>query len=306
MSAGTLRVSPRKRATATLSRLALRPRRKEPRMREDPKGPAPSNRPTRRAWRGVFWTAARVLAVGALAIGGARAQDPAGDESVAEIRDAYDKAIRIVRDNTKKVMVGEVFEFVDRCWKVYDWSAGEPEEYEALFAVVSLTSNSDLHHPKLEEHWRDALGKLEKDHVDDKKLVEFVMYPPAPPQLQKEMEQFLKNVEANTKLPDLKAAFEYKKLMPVIDQQAQGSLDEAKTADLIAKMKDLATRYADATVPFEKLTYKEWVASKIRAIESLKIGGPAPEIDGQDLDGVKFKLSDYRGKVVMLDFWGYW
>ena len=32
----------------------------------------------------------------------------------------------------------------------------------------------------------------------------------------------------------------------------------------------------------------------------------APEIEAPDLDGVKFKLSDYRGKVVLLDFWGYW
>jgi predicted Zn finger-like uncharacterized protein len=32
----------------------------------------------------------------------------------------------------------------------------------------------------------------------------------------------------------------------------------------------------------------------------------APEIEGEDLDGVKFKLSDYRGKVVVLDFWGHW
>ena len=35
-------------------------------------------------------------------------------------------------------------------------------------------------------------------------------------------------------------------------------------------------------------------------------GRAAPEIEGQDLDGVRFKLSDYRGKVVVLDFWGNW
>jgi cytochrome oxidase Cu insertion factor (SCO1/SenC/PrrC family) len=38
----------------------------------------------------------------------------------------------------------------------------------------------------------------------------------------------------------------------------------------------------------------------------LEVGNRAPEIQGEDLDGVKFKLSDYRGKVVMLDFWGDW
>ena len=38
----------------------------------------------------------------------------------------------------------------------------------------------------------------------------------------------------------------------------------------------------------------------------LQIGMEAPDIVGEDLDGVEFKLSDYRGKVVLLDFWGDW
>jgi predicted Zn finger-like uncharacterized protein len=37
-----------------------------------------------------------------------------------------------------------------------------------------------------------------------------------------------------------------------------------------------------------------------------QVGQQAPEIAGEDLDGRPFKLSDYRGKVVVLDFWGNW
>ena len=37
-----------------------------------------------------------------------------------------------------------------------------------------------------------------------------------------------------------------------------------------------------------------------------EVGDRAPEIFGEDLDGVSFKLSDYRGKVVVIDFWGNW
>jgi cytochrome oxidase Cu insertion factor (SCO1/SenC/PrrC family) len=40
--------------------------------------------------------------------------------------------------------------------------------------------------------------------------------------------------------------------------------------------------------------------------KALAIGKIAPEIEAEDIDGVKFKLSDYRGKVVVLDFWGDW
>jgi hypothetical protein len=41
-------------------------------------------------------------------------------------------------------------------------------------------------------------------------------------------------------------------------------------------------------------------------IRHLAVGKVAPDIAGDDLDGVAFKLSDYRGKVVLLDFWGNW
>lgn len=41
-------------------------------------------------------------------------------------------------------------------------------------------------------------------------------------------------------------------------------------------------------------------------LRNLAVGKPAPEIEGEDVDGVRFKLSDYRGKVVFLDFWGFW
>jgi hypothetical protein len=40
--------------------------------------------------------------------------------------------------------------------------------------------------------------------------------------------------------------------------------------------------------------------------EHLQIGMQAPDIAAEDMDGVQFKLSDYRGKVVVLDFWGFW
>jgi hypothetical protein len=41
-------------------------------------------------------------------------------------------------------------------------------------------------------------------------------------------------------------------------------------------------------------------------LRNLAIGQTAPDIEGQDVDGKKFKLSDYRGKVVVIDFWGDW
>jgi peroxiredoxin len=38
----------------------------------------------------------------------------------------------------------------------------------------------------------------------------------------------------------------------------------------------------------------------------LQPGMVVPEISGKDEDGTPFSLSDYRGKVVVVDFWGFW
>jgi thiol-disulfide isomerase/thioredoxin len=37
-----------------------------------------------------------------------------------------------------------------------------------------------------------------------------------------------------------------------------------------------------------------------------RVGMTAPDIRGEDLDGTPFKLSDYRGKVVVVSFWASW
>jgi cytochrome oxidase Cu insertion factor (SCO1/SenC/PrrC family) len=38
----------------------------------------------------------------------------------------------------------------------------------------------------------------------------------------------------------------------------------------------------------------------------VEVGHKVPDIDGEDIDRKNLKLSDYRGKVVLLDFWGNW
>ena len=41
-------------------------------------------------------------------------------------------------------------------------------------------------------------------------------------------------------------------------------------------------------------------------LHHLGIGCTAPEIEGEDIDGKPMKLSDYRGKVIMVSFWATW
>ena len=53
-------------------------------------------------------------------------------------------------------------------------------------------------------------------------------------------------------------------------------------------------------------TFGEMARRELFELNNLNVGDVAPDIVGSDLDGEPFKLSDYRGKVVMLDFWGQW
>lgn len=41
-------------------------------------------------------------------------------------------------------------------------------------------------------------------------------------------------------------------------------------------------------------------------VDRLQIGMPCPDFTAKDVDGVEFKRSDSLGKVVVLDFWGFW
>jgi hypothetical protein len=50
----------------------------------------------------------------------------------------------------------------------------------------------------------------------------------------------------------------------------------------------------------------EMAEGELFEIRNLGIGKTAPDIEGDDLDGKAFKLSEYRGKVVVIDFWGNW
>jgi cytochrome oxidase Cu insertion factor (SCO1/SenC/PrrC family) len=53
-------------------------------------------------------------------------------------------------------------------------------------------------------------------------------------------------------------------------------------------------------------TYAERAAGHLFELDHLQIGKLAPDFEATDENGVKWKLSDYRGKVVVVDFWGFW
>lgn len=75
--------------------------------------------------------------------------------------------------------------------------------------------------------------------------------------------------------------------------------DSAEYAAAKAAMLAAAEKVSDARL-------RSQLEGAIDLREKLADGAVAPDIEGVDLEGVAFKLSDYKGKVVFLDFWGDW
>ena len=74
------------------------------------------------------------------------------------------------------------------------------------------------------------------------------------------------------------------------DEQRKAAEEDLRKVATVAKDQDLTAEAKD----------------QLFEIEHLQVGCTAPDIVAKDTDGVDFKLSDYRGKVVLLDFWGFW
>jgi hypothetical protein len=82
--------------------------------------------------------------------------------------------------------------------------------------------------------------------------------------------------------------------------QRQDRARASKEAE--AFFEQAAKKYGDVKVPGGG-TVGQKATAELFEIRHLRVGKVAPDIEGEDQDGKRFKLSDYRGKVVLLDFW---
>lgn len=82
---------------------------------------------------------------------------------------------------------------------------------------------------------------------------------------------------------------------------------ENEAEELLEQVRKSKT-YAEVTIPFGEGQIKlgDLAGRELFEIRYLQPGKPAPEIVGEDIDGKPMKLSDFRGKVVLLEFWGFW
>src|SRR5262249_18084707 len=86
-------------------------------------------------------------------------------------------------------------------------------------------------------------------------------------------------------------------------QDRAAALKEVETLFEQAAAKDGDVKIAPVWANEKPTTIGEKAQSELFKLRRLAVGREAPDIEGEDQDGKRFKLSDYRGKVVLLDFW---
>jgi thiol-disulfide isomerase/thioredoxin len=178
---------------------------------------------------------------------------------------------------------------------------------EALFIVLQIPGKDDKNSPKAQ-----ALAMLTKDHARTTKMGKLVKRLQAGPDNEAVRSLLLEIAEHNK--DKATRAFAYKALMKQSEQAASFAARVKDDADLKEKMekargKEVVQRVLALAATSEKdvKAYQAKLDGELKGVfPDLSVGKPAPEIEIEDIAGKKVKLSQLKGKVVVLDFWATW
>ncbi|QVL31555.1 TlpA family protein disulfide reductase [Telmatocola sphagniphila] len=168
----------------------------------------------------------------------------------------------------------------------------------ALFILSSVRDSKE---------GKEAIEILRKHHLTNPKMANAVMMISFA--LGKESTAFLKEVYA--KSPDKKVkALSLRTMASQLTDDCVNYLTSEKDVKekSVASLKlweQLEREFADVEwYPGRKMG--EDAQDNIYMIKNLLPGGKPLEISAEDTEGKALKLSDFKGKVIMLDFWGTW
>jgi hypothetical protein len=111
-----------------------------------------------------------------------------------------------------------------------------------------------------------------------------------------------KKLKSDCPLDDVKASAMYSLGNLLLNDDSAA----ANTAEARQLFVDLKQQFGALASPRRGRTYGTLAESVLFELDHLQIGSQAPDFEVVDETGAKFKLSDYRGKVVVIDFWGNW
>jgi S1-C subfamily serine protease/thiol-disulfide isomerase/thioredoxin len=229
--------------------------------------------------------------------------EPAVLEELDKLRRAQEEfklKLQSVVDNDKREEIAKsenpVPQFMGKFRKLAEGKPGTRLEFEALVTMVRLANDESQ---GLDEELRWALGRLLQNHSGAEHLgglmVELCRKP------RPEVQAFMRDVVAKSPHRHAKAlGCVALGLALGADPRTCGRNEE----ECVAALDRAVTEFGDVEMGSKPL--KEFIAPLLAEKKWLAIGRPAQDIEGKDSAGQSFRLSEYRGKVVLLDFWVDW
>jgi thiol-disulfide isomerase/thioredoxin len=148
----------------------------------------------------------------------------------------------------------------------------DPNAYDALFQVLRASGGPMAKNGL----WKKAMASFQKDQIKSEKM--------------SQLAGMLGGLDDEATISLLKAIAEENP-----SRKAQGKA--YKTLAGIPKLKDTE----------EGKKYAEILKEKYADVfPNLSVGATAPEVVSKNIDGKKVKLSDLKGKIVVLDIWATW
>ena len=242
-------------------------------------------------------------------------------QALREFRDARQKAT--TDDERKKAVASEpdAEKYVARMMELVESAPDDPAVVDALIWVVDFggqTKEADR-----------AIERLDRDHAQNPKVGQVSgrlarHMSPAAERLLRAIAQKnpVRSIQGRASFDlacllrdeaqlvrQLKLNKEFAARVTQVHGPEHTEALRAKEPDALAK--EAESLFEDVVEKFAGASDREGDLAKaaeaeLHEIRGLAIGKTAPEITGEDLNGRPMKLSDYRGKVVVLDFWGDW
>lgn len=164
-----------------------------------------------------------------------------------------------------------------------------PKAFGWLIRNAGVSEGSDY------DRSEDFFKRIEKHHANNEQLARALTAMVG--FREKESIAFLERLGANSKNNLVSAT-------ALIALASSYEFDDEEVARYNAILKSLIEKHPD--LKYGNYDITGFAKQKLYASENLRVGKVAPEIEGEDVLEKRFKLSDYRGKVVFLNFWGDW
>ncbi|MHC5540501.1 peroxiredoxin family protein [Singulisphaera rosea] len=229
------------------------------------------------------------------------------------------------RDKAVEEYLNAVVVNADRALDLARRHRDDPSALDALIFVIRTAGAGPS------DRSEKAIGMLARDHLRDERIgdactkIFHFSHLPAAEELDRKvldrnpsptarglacygLAQYLKEQARMVRLlrenPDRVEKFGQSRGKARIERLVKDKDPSGLEAEAVALLERTASEFG--TIKFGRRLLADIANGEVFELRRLKIGDVAPEIDSVDADGKPLRLSDYRGKVIVLTFSGNW